>query len=414
MTDAKRTALTYRYECYRSVAAGIIETASATFLLLIAVRWFHANAFAKGCVAAGAGLGYLLTPLVVAMVEKARTPVSQAAARLAAAGSGMLAIAVLVPVEAVYVAATMGAMASAGALIPLLTQIYQDNYPDASRGRFFSRAFMIRILSAAAFSFAGGALLASDIGYFRLLLVVFTAALAFGSWCLARIPSTPLHASTGSHPFRALRYARDDRVFRTTLISWMLMGFANLMMLPLRVEYLASPRYHLELRPDTIALLTGIVPNIARLLLSPVWGWLFDRANFFVVRICLNVGFALGIASFFMSDTMTGLVLAAVIFGVSVAGGDVAWSLWVTKIAPPRRVADYMSVHTFFTGVRALVAPMVGFAVVARWDITATAWMSAAMILGATLMLVPEVKHGGLVRRSPPNTPPLPADEGGS
>jgi MFS family permease len=192
------------------------------------------------------------------------------------------------------------------------------------------------------------------------------------------------------------------------------MGFANLMMLPLRIEYLASPRYHLELRPDTIALLTGIVPNIARLLLSPVWGWLFDRANFFVVRICLNVGFALGIASFFMSDTMTGLVLSAIVFGVSVAGGDVAWSLWVTKIAPPPRVADYMSVHTFFTGVRALIAPVIGFAVGARWSITATARMATAKILGATLMLVPEVKHGGLVRRAPRTTPPLPADEGGS
>ena len=62
----------------------------------------------------------------------------------------------------------------------------------------------------------------------------------------------------------------------------------------------------------------------------------------------------------------------------------------------------------------ALVAPMVGFAVVERWSITATGWMCAAMILGATLLLVPEVKHGGLVRRATPNTPPLPADEGGS
>ena len=36
-----RTALTYRYECLRAVAAGIVETASGTFLLLIAVSWFN-------------------------------------------------------------------------------------------------------------------------------------------------------------------------------------------------------------------------------------------------------------------------------------------------------------------------------------------------------------------------------------
>ena len=43
---------------------------------------------------------------------------------------------------------------------------------------------------------------------------------------------------------------------------------------------------------------------------------------------------------------------------ISGAGADVAWSLWVTKFAPPERVADYMSVHTFFTGVRGFLAPV--------------------------------------------------------
>ncbi|MEO7191554.1 MAG: MFS transporter [Vicinamibacterales bacterium] len=412
MATGDRTAQTYRYECYRSVASGILETANTTFLLIIAVRWFQAGALAKGCVAAGLGVGYLATPLVVALVESARMPVARAAGYLAAGGGLAILVAAFLPWESVFVVTTILAMAATGAIIPLVTQIYQDNYPDSSRGSFFARTFMIRIVSAAAFSFGGGALLSADIGHFQLMLAFFAAALGFSAWCLWRIPSAPLHLSEGGHPFRALRFVRDDRMFRTTLISWMLMGFANLMMLPLRVEYLANPRYHLQLAPDVIALLTGIVPNISRLVLSPVWGWLFDRANFFVVRICLNVGFALGITSFFMSDSMTGLVLSAIVYGLSVAGGDVAWGLWVTKIAPPERVADYMSVHTFFTGVRAMIAPIIGFAVVARWSIAATGWLSALMILGATVLLLPEIKHGGLVRKVvAPAQPPMGADD---
>ena len=35
---------------------------------------------------------------------------------------------------------------------------------------------------------------------------------------------------------------REDALFRRTLVMWMLMGFANLMVLPLRVEYLANPK----------------------------------------------------------------------------------------------------------------------------------------------------------------------------
>jgi hypothetical protein len=190
----------------------------------------------------------------------------------------------------------------------------------------------------------------------------------------------------------------------------MFMGFANLMMLPLRVEYLANPRYDLGLRPDTIALLTSVVPNVARLVMSPIWGWLFDRTNFFLMRMTLNLGFAIGIIAFFASDTIPGLVLAAVTFGIATAGGDLAWALWVTKVAPPARVADYMSVHTFFTGIRGLAAPLVGFALVTRWPMTTLGWFSAALIVLGSLLLLPDALKGGPVRRGP--TVPVAPDPG--
>ena len=356
---------------------------------------------AKGLIASGAGLGYVISPMIVAAVEARQTPVALAASRLSLAGAAALAVSAVVPGEWLFVFTSMIAVAASGAMSPLLTQIYQDNYPDASRGRFFSRTVMIRILSAAAFAAGAGYILTLDIGYFRVLLALFAGALAFSAWCLSHVPSVPLHLSGGRHPLRAFQYVRDDRVFRTTLISWMFMGFANLMMLPLRVEYLVNPKYALTLRPDTIAFLTAVVPNLARLVMSPIWGWLFDRMNFFVMRMTLNLGFAIGIIAFFASDTTLGFVLAAITFGISTAGGDVAWTLWVTKVAPPPRVADYMSVHTFFTGVRGLVAPMTGFALVAYWPMTTLGWFSAASIVVGSLFLLPDAMKGGPVRRGP-------------
>ena len=125
-----------------------------------------------------------------------------------------------------------------------------------------------------------------------------------------------------------------------------------------------------------------------------VWGLIFDRANFFVLRMVLNVGFALGIATFFTGNSALGLIAGAAIFGVAASGGDLAWSLWVTKFAPPARVADYMSVHTFLTGVRGVVAPIVGYQLLNSLSLGALSWISAALILLATLMLIPEIQHG--------------------
>jgi hypothetical protein len=143
------TTLTYRYESLRAIAAGIVETASGTFLLLIAVRWFEAGPLAKGLIAAGSGLGYVVAPMIVSRVEAAGLPVSRAASRLALAAAASLALSAVLPGELLFVLTSMIATAASGAMSPFLTQIYQDNYPARERGRLFSRTVMIRIAAAA-------------------------------------------------------------------------------------------------------------------------------------------------------------------------------------------------------------------------------------------------------------------------
>lgn len=395
------TQTTFRYERLRAVTGGILETAGTAFLLLIAVKHFEAGATAKALIAAGGSFGLLISPLVVQRVEAWGVPTAVAASRAALLGAACLLLMALVPSLAVYVIGSVLAMASASATIPLMTQVYQENYPEGERGRLFSLALIVRIGTAALFSDLAGRLLSKNLEEnFRWLLLVFAAAFAFGAWCLSRVPSRPLVASGSSHPLRALRYAKEDRLFRLTLIAWMFMGMGNLMMYPLRVEYLANPRYGLKLDVTMIALLVGVIPNVARLVMSPLWGWLFDRMNFFTLRMTLNIGFGVGILSFFTSDSFTGLVLGAIVFGISNAGGDVAWSLWVTKFAPPERVADYMSVHTFFTGLRGVIAPVLGFNLVQSMPVKTLGLISTGLIVCSVLTLLPEVKLGRQARRA--------------
>ena len=397
-----RTAITYRYERGRSAAAGVLETAATTFLLLIAVRHFHAGPLAKGLVASGGSLGMMLGPAVVSMVARFGWSSSKAAAVLAAGGAAIFLAMAALPFLPVFAIGSILALTATSAAVPLLTQMYHENYPEESRGKIFASTVMIRIAVAAAFSEFAGQAFSGRIHRFQWLLAIFSAAFALAGFCLWRIPTEPLVSAKGSHPFRALRYAYDDDLFRRTLICWMLMGFANLMMIPMRIEMLANPAYGIGLSVGEIAFLTGVVPNTARILLSPLWGWLFDRANFFVLRVILNIGFAIGILTFFTSNDLAGLIVGAVVFGISNAGGDIAWSLWVTKFAPDNRVADYMSVHTFFTGLRGMIAPITAFQLAKTLTMTSLGWISAGLIALASALLIPEIKFG---RRAKPNGP---------
>lgn len=392
MVADDRTKITFRYERWRAATAGMLETAGSTFLLLVAVRFFSAGAIAKGVIAGAGSLGLLLSPLVVSVVTHWGWETSKAASWLLAIGAGGFALAAGFPYLPVYIGGCIVGMASSSMIIPLLTQMYQENYPEAQRGRMFSRTVIIRIAMAALFSKVAGDALSGRMQYFPVLLLVFGGALAFASFCLSRCPTRPIVAEGAAHPFRALRFARDDVLFRRTLICWMLMGFANLMMLPLRVEFLANPKYGQHLTVNQIALLTGVIPNLARLAMSPIWGYLFDHMNFFALRVTLNLGFAIGILTFFLTGSFEGMAAGAVVYGISNAGGDVAWSLWVTKFAPPERVADYMSVHTFFTGVRGVLAPVTAFFVVGKLSLGLLAGISAGLILVGTLLLVPEIR----------------------
>jgi MFS family permease len=393
--DAQATRLlstTFRCEQKRAAVSGIIETANTTFLLLIAVRWFSAGELEKSLIAGANSVGLLLGPLVIYTAKHYRMRPSVAAANLYFLSGIAFLIACLIPDIWVFVFCSGLAISAGAATIPLLTQIYQDNYPERVRGRLFSKSNSIRVISAGIFAWIAGKLLQGRIEHFQIVLFVFAICFILGGLSLKRCPSQPIKSDSALKLFNGFKYIKTDYLFRVTLMSWMLMGFGNLMMIPLRVEYLANTKHGLVLDEASIALLVSVVPNLARLLISPIWGILFDRMNFFWMRITVNIGFLLGILSFFSSNSFNELLLGAAIFGISTAGADIAWHLWVTKITTADKVADYMSVHTCLTGIRGVIAPITAFYLLRHTSIHSVAWISQVLILAASLLLL---KPGG-------------------
>ena len=407
-----RTEITYRFERLRAVASGILETAFTTFLLLIAVQWFEFGATAKAGIAAAGALGFMLGPVVVSRVTELGWTTAQAASRLALGAAGCFGLLAAVNDRWLFIGGVIVATTLATSVIPLVTQIYQENYPARRRGKYFSRTAMIRITSAAAFGLLAGWILTTGepgqklTGYPRWLMLIFAGGFAWASFCFSRLPSKPLTGTKGTHPFRSLRFVKEDKLFRHILICWMLFGIGNLMLFPLRVEYLANAGeyaddYTLRFKPTPtrIALILIFIPNAVKLACSPFWGSLFDRMNFFVLRVVLNFFFAASLVVFFNSESMMGLCVAAVLFGIANSGGEVAWSLWVTKFAPAKHVADYMSVHLFFNGIRVFLSPFLGFWLIGFVSASSLSLFSAGLIIASSLALLSDYPSGEKAKR---------------
>lgn len=398
LPSAYVTQRTVQLERYRSFAMGIFES-YGTFLLIILVRHFHGSGIDKSIVAAAGNSGLLLTPGLLFFSRRLGFSSPKALSILLGCSSLLFFTAATVNNPTVFVILVgIGVLLPATAS-PLLTSILNNNYPPHERGQLYARNQAIRIATSIVFGGVAGWFISGSIELCWVLILIFGGALAWASYTFSQIPGDN-QSSSPTPIFSCFRYLVTDSLLRNTTISWILLGFGNLMMLPLRVEYLANPHYGLNLSEFEIALFVSILPNLARLGGTQVWGKLFDSMNFFTLRMVLNLSFLTGIISFFLSDAPVALGVSALIFGFSTSGGDVAWTLWVTKFAPADKVADYMVVHTFFTGVRGLIAPFTAFALLGVMSIQSLSLVSAALILTATLLLFS-------IREGAKNRPPV-------
>jgi predicted MFS family arabinose efflux permease len=146
----------------------------------------------------------------------------------------------------------------------------------------------------------------------------------------------------------------------------MLLGLGNLIALPVRVDYLANPAYGINASNTTIAILLLVVPSIARILSTYMWGKFFDQLHFVSTRNLLNVFFLCSVGFFFFTTNIYMLGLAMAFQGAAFGGGKIFWSLWVTKIAPPEKASSYMSIHMALTGLRGTLAPFIGYYILSQ------------------------------------------------
>ncbi|MGK0176784.1 MAG: MFS family permease [Lentimonas sp.] len=370
----ERAAATYRNDVLKAPFYGVLEAGWSTFVLLIAIRQFNAPENYKAFIVGASSIGFLLTPLTIYFAAKWQFRPSLVSACMFSLTALLILGATVIQSLLLFTAFMMTSQITAVQQGPLITQIYAENYPASQRGSRMVMPFILASISTILFSLAGGWLLDESMNYYRFLLWIMALSAVAYSWVTNRIPSAPLSIKIVGNPWQNISLIWKDRFFGCLLGSWMLLGLGNLITIPIRVEYLANPVYNINLDNVSIAFLLVVVPSIARIISTKIWGRLFDKLHLITIRNILNVFFLLGMVCFFFTDNMIVLTVAMTFVGLSLSGGKIIWHLWVTKIAPPEKVSAYMSVHMVLNGFRGTLAPFIGY-----WILSKSAPQSVAL-----------------------------------
>lgn len=384
--------ITYQRDKLRAPFMGILEAGWQTFPLLIAIRYFDAPESIKACIAGAGPIGFLLTPLTLFIAARYRACPARASAFMFLVAALLIGGASIGANLLIFTVCIIGSQMASVQHGPLMVQVYAMNYPASERGRRVTIPLMWIAFSTVLFAWVGGECLDIEISYYRYCFGLMILAALICAWALDGIPCAPLSKEKVGNPWQNFSLIWKDRLFGYLLGSWMLLGLGNLITLPIRVEYLAHSEYGINASNQSIAVLMVMIPAIARLLSTKVWGHFFDKLHFVTTRNWLNLFFLLSVGLFFFSTHIIVLGIAMAFQGIAMGGGKIFWGLWVTKIAPEESASAYMSIHMALTGLRGTVAPFIGYWIL--MESTPTAVALTGMLLIATAMLFFECARG--------------------
>ena len=390
------TQRTLRLDLFRCSLNGILEVGFNVFVILIAIRFLDAPQGYKSVLAAGFAFGFFLTPWTVRACSILNKPVTHIAGIIMAICSLALLSCSQVKSIVPYTVFLVIAQISLSQMPGLMIHVYSSNYKSNKRGQNISWNFIFASVVGMVFTYYFGLFLDLNGGQYHYLFWGMGLAAFFASVALFLMPSSEVKPSrSGSNIFGGLTFIWKDRLFGRMLFGWMLMGLGVIMTIPLRIEYMVG-NGGIGISNREVAIIV-VVYSLAGVLTSRAWGKLFDRVSFVPYRISLNVFLFSSVLIFFLSTNFWGLLIGSTLAGVANGGASIAWSLWVTKLAPSGLDAEYMSAHVFMTGVRGACAPFVGYSILGILGFEGMAYFSCSLIFVSGLIFLTVIKSPRLM-----------------
>jgi len=384
---------THYKDCLRSFLYGILEAGWQTFAFVVAIRYFQADTNFKSLIAAAGPIGFLITPLSLYFFARKKIFASSAASLIYCLTALFLLASVCVNSLLIFGTFVILSLIINVQKGPVLLDIYTTNYPPNQRGHYMKYPNVLSAVSAILFGFIGGKFLDANIENYTIVFIIMGIVALLAGLIVKTIPSEPFSRDNIGNPFQSISLIGKDKLFGSMLGAWMILGIGNLICLPIRYEYLANPAYGLDINNTQIALIMIAIPAVTKILSTFLWANLFDKLKLIITRNLNNWFFLLSVILFFLSDNLILISIASACQGIALGGGKIFWNLWVTKIAPPKKVSSYMSVHMALTGIRGSFAPFLGYAILMSTSPLTVAIIGSLLILISILMFEQYKNH---------------------
>ena len=385
----------FKVDTPRGFFAGILEAGFTIFVILIAIRFFNAPNYCKAILAAGSSTGLILSPFLMGLWGKSRTPNSIKCGILMASCALFIFLASCTDQILFFSLSLLIAQICLSQVPSLMIGIYSEIYSKKERGYRFSLNLVLSTLGGMLSSYFLGRYLDLELADHRIALWTMAFAALFCSvlhFCMPKPPGVPVMVKRLDLLRNIFFIPFEDRLFFRILVAWMILGFGVIMTFPLRIEYLANPN-GLNLKNEEIALIAVSNFLVFKVIGALICGKLFDRIHFMRFRIALNLVTLSAILVYFNSSSFLGLSIGTALAGFGTGGANIAWNLWVTKIAPTGKESDYMGVHMFLTGLRGSSAPFLGYLLVKPLGFTGISMVSTFFILTATIIFLTTIQN---------------------
>ncbi len=306
----------------------------------------------------------------------------------------------------ILMAGAIGAQTCWSGAVALRTTLWLKNYPRYTRARLAGRFATVQAVTMTAVGAGIGLAMKADDQAFRLLSPAAAACGLAGAWVssglrlrghrtLLRLERRDVPGGL-VNPLKLRRVLLDDPPFRRYMTCMFLFGTGNLMVAAPLVIML---RDRFGLGPLGSILIATSLSTLFIPISIPFWSRLLDRVHIVRFRAIHSWAFVASAAAF-LAGAAGGrvelLCIGAILKGVANGGGILGWNLGHHDFAPAGRASQYMGVHMTLTGVRGLLAPVIGVSLYENlewlrpgsgpWSLALPLALSAAGAVGFVLM----------------------------